>query len=181
MKPLARFGFLTLLLTAPMPIARAQAPATSVSDEAPLEREKAAILAVIEEQAAAFWAKDFERWAETWVHAPYVRRVGWSAAGGVANVEGWEAIGARVKKNMTDDPKPNPTPAKLVRENRNLRIYCDVAWVTFDQRGVATGEARFDMPGLSHETRIFERRDGKWKVAYLSYLLVGTPNDKPPR
>jgi hypothetical protein len=86
-----------------------------------------------------------------------------------------------MKKSMTDDPKPNPTPAKLVRKRLNFRIYGDVAWVTFDQRGVATGESRFDMPGLSHEARIFEKRDGKWKVAYLSYLLVGEAESKPTR
>jgi hypothetical protein len=181
MKSLARFGFLVLLLSGAVPYAMAHSAAEASRDEAALEREKAAVLAVIEEQAAAFWAKDFERWAETWVHAPYVRRVGWSAAGGVSNVEGWEAIGAGMRKRMADDPKPNLTPAKLIREHLSFRFYGDVAWVTFDQRGVATGEARFDMPGLSHETRIFERRDGKWKVAYLGYLLVGTPDDKPTR
>jgi hypothetical protein len=138
-----------------------------------LARDEAAILAVIEEQAAAFWAKDFARWADTWVHAPYVMRLGWSENGGVVSVTGWEAIGGRMKKVMADDPKPNPTPAKLARDQFNFRVSGDVAWVTFDQRGVATGEPRFDMPGLSHETRILERHDGKWKVVYLGYLLTG--------
>ena len=32
-----------------------------------------------------------------------------------------------------------------------------------------------DMAGLSYETRIFEKHDGKWKVAYPGYLLAGTP------
>ena len=47
--------------------------------------------------------------------------------------------------------------------------------MTFEQHGVATGDAKFDMAGLSYETRIFEKHDGKWKVAYLGYLLAGTP------
>ncbi len=152
----------------------------SLQDAALLEREKAAILSVIEEQAAAFWAKDFDRWAATWVHAPYVRRLGWSPTGGVVSVEGWEAIGARMKQNMTDDPKPNPTPTKLVREKLNFRIEGAVAWVTFEQHAVATGDSKFDMPGLSYETRIFEKQDGKWRVAYLGYLLAGNPEKKEP-
>jgi hypothetical protein len=53
-----------------------------------------------------------------------------------------------------------------------MRIHGDVAWVTFDQHGADTGEARFDMPGVSHETRILERHDGAWKLAYVGYLLV---------
>jgi hypothetical protein len=171
----AALASFALLLAAPLPIALARSSKPSPEDEAALEREKAAILEVIERQAASFWAKDFQRWADTWVHAPYVRRVGWSETGGVVSVDGWEAIGARMKKNMTDDPKPNPTPAKLVRERLNFRIYPDVAWVTFEQHAVSTGEPRFDMPGLSYETRIFERHDGKWKVAYLGYVLAGNP------
>ena len=177
MKSLAALGF---LLLAPVAIAFASPPAASSKEET-LEKEQAAILEVIERQAAAFWAKDFERWADTWVEAPYIRRLGWSDTGGVVSVEGWEAIAARMKKNMADNPKPNETPAKLVREHMNFRIYADVAWVTFEQHGVATGDTRFDMPGLSYETRILEKHNGKWRVAYLGYLLAGSPETRQVR
>jgi hypothetical protein len=140
-------------------------------DAAEVESEKAALLEVIERQSAAFWAKDFQRWADTWVHADYVRRVGWSQPAGASNIEGWDAIGAAMRKNMSDNPKPNLTPAKLSRTHFNFRIYGNVAWVTFQQRGVDTGEPRFDMPGLSFETRMFEKHDGKWKIVYLGYVL----------
>jgi len=181
MKSFAALGSLMLLLIAPLPIAIAQSSIASPKEDVALESEKAAILEVIERQAAAFWAKDFQRWADTWVHAPYIKRLGWSETGGVSSVEGWEAIGARMKKNMADDPKPNLTPAELVRERLEFRIHRDVAWVTFEQHGISTGEPRFDMPGLSYETRIFEKHDGKWKVVYLSYLLAGNPDNKPAR
>jgi len=181
MKSFATLAFLALLLNAPLPTALGQSSMASPAEEAALEKEKAAILEVIERQAAAFWAKDFQGWADTWVHAPYIRRRGWSEAGGVTSVDGWDTIGGRMKKNMTDDPKPNPTPAKLAREHLNFRIYRDVAWVTFDQQGVSTGEPRFDMPGLSYETRILEKHDGRWKVVYLSYLLAGNPDKTSTR
>lgn len=173
MKSLAVLG---LLLTIPIAIAIAESSAASPKEDATLEVEKAAILEVIERQSAAFWAKDYQRWADTWVHTPYIRRLGWSEAGGVSSVEGWEAIGARMEKSMAENPKPNLTPAKLVRERLNFRIYADVAWVTFEQHGVSTGEPRFDMPGLSYETRILEKHNGKWKVSYLGYLLAGRPD-----
>lgn len=172
MKFRAAFGF---LLTVPAAIAIAEFSAASPKQEAAFEDEKAAILGVIERQAAAFWAKDFQRWADTWVQAPHIRRLGWSEPGGVSSVEGWETIGARMKKSMADNPTPNLTPARLVRERVNFRIYADVAWVTFEQHGVSTGEPRFDMPGLSYETRILEKHNGQWKVAYLGYLLAGSP------
>ncbi|HYT73543.1 MAG TPA: nuclear transport factor 2 family protein [Vicinamibacterales bacterium] len=96
----------------------------------------------------------------------------------VVSVEGWEAIGVRMKKNMTDVPTPNLTPAKLARENLNVRIQGDVAWVTFEQHGITTGDSKFDMPGLSYATRILEKHGGKWKVVYLGYLLAGNPDNK---
>ena len=164
---------LVLLTVTSQPAALKQSSSRSVQDPR-LEREKAAILAVIDRQATSFWAKDFDRWADTWVHAPHVRRLGWSTPGGVVSVEGWDAIGARMKQSMIDDPAPNPTPAKLVREHLNFRIQGDIAWLTFEQHAVATGDTRFDMAGLSYETRILEKHDGKWKVAYLGYLLAGT-------
>jgi hypothetical protein len=170
-----RYGMnvLVLLLTASVPAARAQTSSTAAKDGAALESEKAALVEVIERQSAAFWAKDFQRWADTWVHADYVRRVGWSQPAGASNIEGWAAIGAAMRKNMLDNPKPNLTPAKLLRTGFNFRINGNVAWVTFQQRGVDTGEPRFDMPGLSYETRIFEKHDGKWKIVYLGYVLEG--------
>lgn len=177
LKSIAALGFLLTVVA----IAIADSSAASPSEDTALEEEKAAILLVIERQAAAFWAKDYQRWADTWVHAPYIRRLGWSEAGGVSSVEGWETIAARIKKIMADNPKPNATPAKLVRERLNFRIYADVAWVTFEQHGVSTGEPGFDMPGLSYETRILEKHNGKWKVAYLGYLLAGSPETRQTR
>jgi hypothetical protein len=172
MKALGVLGF---LIATGVASANGESSAASPKKDAAFEGDKAAILDVIEQQAAAFWAKDFQRWADTWVHAPYIRRLGWSEPGGVSYLEGWDAIGARMEKNMAENPKPNPTPAKLLRERLNVRIYADVAWVTFEQQGVSTGDSRFDMPGLSYETRILEKHNGKWKIAYLGYLLAGRP------
>jgi len=169
---------LGILLAVP---AAAIAGAAAPDEGAALEAEKAAILEVIERQAATFWAKDFEGWADTWVQAPYTRRLGWSESGGVVSVEGWEAIAARMKKSMADNPRPNPTPARLVRERLSFQIHGDLAWVTFEQHGASTGEPRFDMPGLSYETRILEKRSGRWRVAYLGYLLAGRPPGGPTR
>jgi len=178
MKSLAALGF---LLAMPVAVAMVESSSASPKADTALEDERAAILDVIDRQAAAFWAKDFRRWADTWVHAPYSQRLGWAGAGGVVSVEGWEAIGARMEKAMAENPKPNLTPAKLVRERLNVRIYADVAWVTFEQHGISTGEPRFDMPGLSYETRILEKHNGQWRVAYLGYLLAGGPQTDQKR
>jgi len=61
MRPVAMAGVLVLLLSAPLRTTLAQSPPGAPKENTALEREKAAILEVIERQAAAFWAKDFQR------------------------------------------------------------------------------------------------------------------------
>lgn len=135
------------------------------------QKEREAILALIAQESAAFWNKDFEGWADFWVHAPYVRFMGWYPLGGVSCLEGWEVLSARTREHMAEDPVPNPNAAQVRRENINLRIYDDSAWVTFDQFGVKSGQPTFDMPGRSRETRILEKHAGKWKFVFVNYLL----------
>jgi hypothetical protein len=142
------------------------------------EKEKAAIMQVLDGESAAFWNKDYEKYASYWVHEDYVRTMGWWEDGGVTVVEGWEERAKRTKAHMESSPEANPTATQVIRENINLRIYKDVAWMTFDQYGEDTGDSLMDMPGLSRETRIFEKVDGEWKIAYLGWLLDGRKKEE---
>ena len=119
------------------------------------------IMEVIAAESVAFWDKDFEAWSRCWLHAPAARVMGWWARGGVTVIKGWEAISSRMKEVMTENPEPNPTAAKVRRENINLHIDGNMAWLTFDQYGEDTGDVQMDMPGLSRETRILEKQDGE--------------------
>lgn len=137
------------------------------------DKEREAILAVIEGESAAFWNKDYDKWASYWVHEPYIRTMGWWKDGGVTVVQGWDERAERSKGNFTKSPDANPTATRVRRENINMRIYPDVAWLTFDQYGEDTGDKLMDMPGLSRETRIMEKHNGEWKIAYVGWLLQG--------
>ncbi len=129
-----------------------------------------AILRVIEDETAAFWRKDFEAWARCWVQAPYIRRFGWWTLGGITCREGWDQISGRMKELMNEFPEPNPSAHQVRRENINLRIGIDMAWITFDQYAPLTGEPSMDMPGLCREANVLEKHDGQWKIASLCYL-----------
>jgi SnoaL-like domain len=135
--------------------------------------EAAAILRLIARESEAFWNKDYDAWAQCCLHAPYVRVMGWWARGGVTVIEGWDALSERMKENMRANPEPNPTASQVRRENINLRIAQEMAWVTFDQYGQDTGEPDMDMPGVSRETRILEKHNGEWKIVYGGWLLEG--------
>ena len=129
-----------------------------------------AIMKLLADESAAFWNKDFDAWARCWVHAPYVRRMGWWSLGGVTYRRGWDEVSTRARQQFVENPNTNPTAAELRRDDMNLRIGADMAWVTYDQYAPDTGEAVFDMPGLSRETKILEKHDGEWKLVYVGYL-----------
>ena len=131
------------------------------------------IMEVIAAESVAFWEKDFEAWSRCWLQTSYIRLTGWWADGGITVIKGWEALGGQMKKLMTENPEPNPTASRVRRENINLRVDGNFAWVTFDQYGEDTGDKRMDMPGLSYETRVLEKHNGEWKIVYVNWLLEG--------
>ncbi|MFO7681328.1 MAG: nuclear transport factor 2 family protein [Chloroflexota bacterium] len=132
-----------------------------------------AIMQVVIDESSTFWNKDFEAWAQCWLHTDYIRMIGWWARGGITVIEGWDALSSRIKTTMAANPEPNPTAAYVRRENVNLRISGNMAWVTFDQYGQDTGDLEMDMPGLSRETRILEKQNDEWKIVYVNWLLEG--------
>ncbi|MDX2162708.1 MAG: nuclear transport factor 2 family protein [bacterium] len=132
-----------------------------------------AVMKVIEAETSAFWYKDYASWADCWLHAPSIRMMGWWARGGIRVTEGWDSLSATMKRLMQENPTPNPVSANVRRENVNIQVSEQMAWVTFEQYGADTNEPDMDMPGLSHETRILEWHDGQWKIVYACWLLEG--------
>ena len=134
--------------------------------------DEAAVLRVIEAETAAYFNKDYEGWTECWVHAPYIRRIGWFARCGVLTVAGWERESAAMRASMGEFPMPSRSAGQVRRENLNIRVDHDMAWVTFEQVAPSTGDP-FDVPGRQHEVRILERHDGRWRIA--GCFMIGSP------
>lgn len=135
------------------------------------DRERARILKVIEDETAAYFNKDFDAWARHWVHAPYARRLGWYARGGPLIHNGWQAESDEMREQMKAFPARNRAAAEVRRENVNIRVGADMAWVTFEQIAPNTGDA-FDTPGRQHEGRVLEKHDGEWRIA--ACFVVGS-------
>jgi DNA-binding CsgD family transcriptional regulator/PAS domain-containing protein len=129
------------------------------------DKDRKAILQVIEEETAAYFRKDYEAWARCWIQAPYGRRWMWFGQGGVSVREGWEDHGPPMKAAMERHPEPNGSVREIRRENLSLRVGGEMAWVTFDQYAPDTDDRAFDVPGLQKEMRILEKHEGRWKIA----------------
>lgn len=159
---------------------RPTAEVTIVHDQrTELGAEEAAVMDVIAMETAAFFGKDFETVSRCWVHAPYVRRLGWWTRGGVSDVYGWATLSALTKAMMEEYPEPNGTAQIVQRTNVVVRVMGDMAWATFDQIGPDTGEADVDMPGVSREARVLEKHDGEWRIVYLTFVLHNPDVMKP--
>jgi hypothetical protein len=133
----------------------------------------AEILGVLDAEARAFWEKDFDAFARCWAQEPHAMHGGWWARGGVVWRRGWDEIAATMRAQFAANPAPNASARAVRRENLVVRVGTDMARVTFDQHGPDTGEADMDMPGLSHETRVLEKRGDRWVIVQVLYLLVG--------
>lgn len=134
-----------------------------------MDQDRQAIINAIEGECAAFFERDFDRWADYWVHDEDATRLATIAGGQIAYRQGWDAESAMVARIMKDYPTPNPTVAALVRrENMRIRIKGDMAWASFDQYGPITDDI-FVAVGLSHQIRVFERHQGAWKVVFAGH------------
>jgi hypothetical protein len=79
--------------------------------EIDIEKDSAAIMRVIDGESAAFWNKDYDKWASYWVQEPYIRTMGWWKGGGVTVVEGG-------MKEPSDQKKTFKQVLKLTRQRQ---------------------------------------------------------------
>jgi len=132
------------------------------------EKEKAAIQAVIAKETESYYKQDFEAWKSTYLQSPAFRKFGyWEGFSEkvTANI-GFESLAAE-KKQQFDADATIWKGSTEERSNENFRISNDMAWYTFEQNSYEKDTRKF--LGKSLETRILEKENGAWKIAYLGY------------
>ena len=142
-----------------------QKPMTQVVD---FEKEKAAIEAVIARETESYYQQDFETWKSTYLQSPAFRKFGyWEGySGKVVSSIGFESL-ALEKKKQFDANETLWQGSTEERTNENFRISTDMAWYTFEQNSYEKDTRKF--LGKSLETRILEKENGEWKIAYLAF------------
>jgi hypothetical protein len=131
--------------------------------------EEAEIVSVIEAESRHFWARDLDAWKDTWVHKDYVNWTAISEAG-IRRYQGWDAWLDQVKTFMKDDPEPQVYDKNVRKYNYQFRIYKKGAWVAFEQDDNGT---------ITYETRIMEKRKGKWRIAMVQLFFDWGEKDAP--
>lgn len=133
--------------------------------------DREAIIDLIHRNRVAIWTGDYDAWEDCFVHAPYTTRWGWWQSGGVFVRQGWDEL---VRRARSSGPTPKPSFAYDTKVlNLSLQIGNDMAWATFDQQYPEPDTLEEGGTGLTHELRVFEKHDGRWKIALVGLLIGG--------
>ncbi|MET1413167.1 LuxR C-terminal-related transcriptional regulator [Roseibium sp. HPY-6] len=123
-----------------------------------------AILAVLEAETEAYLQRDYDAWQSCWHDGPQTRRIQTHVATGVTVATGDE-IKAQMKRILSEPTKWRP-PKSFERDNLNVVISPEMAWVSYDQYGdmssIADGTLR-----RYHELKILQKVDACWKISCL--------------
>lgn len=150
------------------------------SGTATYSEDSTAIMKVIRLEHRAYFEKDYDAWQSTYVQENYLKYWGY-----------WEGYDEKVRQynswvEVSEDKKKrfdgvitaywDENAVGMNISDLNLQIRGDVAWVTFKQKSFdqSTGA----LLGEALETKIMEKIEGKWKIAYLNFLYLPLVIDK---
>ncbi len=130
--------------------------------------ETAAIMKVIEEETACFFARDYNCWKEQWINEEYAF-MAWSNSDGTYEASvGWAAVDATVGKYIADNPEEEEGSSHpdVKRKGMQVKFFGpDVAHLMWEQYN---SNRAGDKYRKSQEVRLMERVDGTWKIVNMS-------------
>lgn len=151
-------------------------PATGQLSEIATETEKQAIREVIDNETLTYYRQDFEAWKDNFITEDYFREHAyWEGyPEKVRYYYGFDTL-ARLKQEQFEKNRTVWRGSEQKKTHENFRIYPDVAWYSFEQESYEYGTGRF--LGRSVELRILEKKQGKWKIAYLGFHFIPLETD----
>ncbi len=135
-----------------------------------IEKERTAIIAVINLETDAYLARDFETCCATHVHDSLNMRL---TAGPDSYVflQGWEEVGKHLSGDETEDDLSSNLNITVEKSNFRMRLYPNSAFVVCDQ--LWTSKFDDDVTEISSiQVRFMEKIEGEWKISFVSW--VGT-------
>lgn len=135
---------------------------TSCQQKIDVEKEKAAIIAVIEEETDAFYDRDYERLVACHVRDESNIRLTASKRGFDYTV-GWQDSG--LKKFIENDPDLDLS--KEVKSNFEIKVYPESAWAVYDNEHYSEDG---ELVNKGIHAQFLEKHEGDWKIVYFSIV-----------
>jgi hypothetical protein len=138
----------------------------SCKEKIDFEKEKSAIMAVVEEETASYYASDFDRWCAVHVQDSdalrlYVTKTGFSV------YPGWDSISPNLKASILSNKEARTEVKTPIR----IKIYGESAWVVFDNK---TTDSIGKYVGDAVVTNFLEKHDGKWKIVLRNSIATSS-------
>ena len=129
----------------------------SCQEKVDIEKEKAAIIAVIEKQHNAFLDRDYDAIVSTYVQdGPTIR---FTASKSGYHYKEYDDVSS-YKDYFENNPTPNPNKSQF--KNYKIKVYEESAWAVVDiHKGNGVHEIH---------ARILEKVDGEWKIVFFSFI-----------
>jgi len=145
---------------------------TSCQEKIDIEKEKAAIIAVIEEETEAFFDNDIDRLGALHVQDETNIRLTATKSGYTYEI-GWE----KVKSFFLDYFENEAEPGNFyeVKTNYKIKVYRESAWAVFDN-DFYNGEG--ELLSTSIHSQFLEKVDGEWKHVGYTSIYTSTWEEK---
>jgi hypothetical protein len=139
------------------------------------EKEKEAIKAVLEQEKKAYFDKNFDMMAATWVQKPSSVKM-YMMQEGETDLFGWIKISERDKQDISKE-RSEYKNIQLEFTDFQINVYETNAWAIFKAKWNWTYK---DTPGRMEQTRImaFEKVEGKWRIALMAIYNVPTEKEQ---
>lgn len=128
----------------------------------------------IEGETRCFFARDYECWKEHWVNESHAFQA-WNNADGSSDASfGWQAIDERIGNFIKEHPLNGAESSHPIvrRKEPTVKFYGpNCAYLTWKQYNSNRENTSFH---LSHEARIMEKVDGRWKIAMVAAFWDST-------
>ena len=139
------------------------------------EKEKAAIIEVINRETEAYLDRDFEAMYATHVHDSLNMRLT-AGADNYVFLEGWENVSKHMAGDETEDELGSDLHIKVEKTNYRMRVHPSSAFVVCDQEWVSAYDN--DTTRInSIQVRYLEKIDGEWKIAFVSFIGTSGYNE----
>jgi len=145
--------------------------AFSCKEKVDFEKEKAAIIEVIEAETEAFFDKDINRLASFHIQDESNIRLTATKSGYTYDV-GWD----KIKSFFLDyfENEMGPGAYYEVKKNYRIKIYKKSAWAAYDNFYYNSDD---ELLSTSIHTQILEKVDDEWKIVFYTSIYNSTWED----